>query len=160
MSLNTTPRTFVTAEVETAAIFNAEVRDAITGIQAAWTTWSPTLTNLTLGNGTLVSKYQRIGKNILFYFDLTLGSTSTVGAGPTFTWPVAGLTVSAVRAMEVRLYDTSAGLYYTGTTYAETTTAGSMAYRTGTSLSAIGATSPFTWATGDILHCHGTYEAA
>ena len=36
MSLNTTPATYTSGQTLTAAIMNAEVRDAISGLQAAW----------------------------------------------------------------------------------------------------------------------------
>lgn len=93
MSLNTTPRTFVAGEVETAAIFNTEVRDAFTGIQAAWVaytpTWASTGTAVALGNGTITGRWLRVGKTMhACEMILTLGSTSTVGTGSyTFSLP-------------------------------------------------------------------------
>lgn len=128
----------------------------------AWTTWTPTLTNLTLGNGTLVAKYCRIGRAIHWRFKFTLGSTSAVGSFPqTFTLPVAAhADYSAV--------DVVIGL----ANFADTGTAGYVAMvvatATGTGLfikaaspnSAISATVPFTWTTGDIISATGTYEAA
>ena len=91
MSLNTTPRTFVTAEVETAAIFNAEVRDALTGIQAAWTAYTPTVANMTLGNGTVSGRYSQVGKTVTLQFRLAAGSTTTYTTNPaTFGLPSLG----------------------------------------------------------------------
>lgn len=90
MSLNTTPRTFVAGETETAAIFNTELRDAVTGIEAAWTTYTPVWTgaggNPTLGNGTIAGRYQRYGKTLIACeIIVTVGSTTTVGAGA-YSW--------------------------------------------------------------------------
>lgn len=89
MSLNSTPRTFVTGEIETAAIFNAEVRDALTGIQAAATAYTPTITNMTLGNGSTVFRYMRVGKWVTLWFRLVAGSTTTYTASAVaFSLPV------------------------------------------------------------------------
>lgn len=81
MSLNTTPRTWVTGEVVTAAELNTEVRDGFTGIQAAWTAYTPTLSNITLGNGTLTFKSARVGKTIIVRGRFVAGSTTTYSAG-------------------------------------------------------------------------------
>lgn len=86
MSLNTTPATWVTGTVVTAAQLNLEVRDALTGIQAAFTAftpaWTASTTNPTIGNGTIACRYQRYGKTIpSCEFYLLLGSTTTVGSG-------------------------------------------------------------------------------
>ena len=37
-----------------------------------WRTYTPTLTNLTLGNGTLTAKYAQTGKIVTVYFNFTL----------------------------------------------------------------------------------------
>lgn len=155
MGLNTTAPSYTAGQTLTAAQLNA-LQD---GIQAAWTAWTPTLTNITLGNGTQVARYQRIGKNIWFYWDLTLGSTSAVGTGPTVSLPVTALSAAAVRRLTCGYVDTSASRYDAGATYNESATAVSLG-NGASPLAAITATVPFTWATGDILHCHGTYEAA
>lgn len=56
----------------------------------AWQSWTPTLTGITLGNGTLNCKYLTVGKTIHFRFELTLGTTTTFGATINdFTLPVA-----------------------------------------------------------------------
>lgn len=155
MGLNTTAPSYTAGQTLNAAQLNA-LQD---GIQAAWTAWTPTLTNITLGNGTQVARYQRIGKNIWFYWDLTLGSTSAVGTGPTVSLPVTALSAAAVRRLTCGYVDTSASRYDAGATYNESTTVVSLG-NGASPLAAITATVPFTWATGDILHCHGTYEAA
>ena len=53
-----------------------------------WTTWTPSYTNLTVGNGTVVSRYRQVGKMVDVFFMFTLGSTSTIGSDPRFTLPV------------------------------------------------------------------------
>ena len=44
----------------------------------AWQAYTPTLTNVTVGNGTRVGRYARIGKTVCGYAKFTLGSTSSV----------------------------------------------------------------------------------
>jgi len=89
MSLNTTPRTWVNGEVDTAAFLNAELRDAMIGIQAAYSTYTPTWTGITVGNGTQAARYMQVGKNVHAYGRLTFGSTTTVTAVAHPSLPVA-----------------------------------------------------------------------
>jgi hypothetical protein len=68
---------------------NTEVRDALTGIQAAWTAYTPTLGNITLGNGTLACAFTRYGKTIKARGNLIAGTTTTFAAGVlSFSLPV------------------------------------------------------------------------
>jgi hypothetical protein len=53
-----------------------------------WETWTPTWTNLTVGNGTQVARYLQVGKTVHVFYLLTLGSTSSVGSDPNVTPPV------------------------------------------------------------------------
>lgn len=85
MSLNTTPRTWVAGEIVTATEMNTEVRDAVTGIQAAWTSYTPALTasttNPTLGSGSQqTGAYLQMGKTIFAQGHIAFGS-SGVAAG-------------------------------------------------------------------------------
>jgi hypothetical protein len=54
-----------------------------------WTTWTPTLTNMTLGNGSVVARYVKLGRTVHLDFLFTLGSSSAMGTAPKFTLPVA-----------------------------------------------------------------------
>lgn len=78
MSLNTTPATWAAGEVPTATKMNTEIRDAVTGIQAAWVTYTPTVSNVAI-NG-LVAKYHQVGKTVTVrgYFGLTASPTGAV----------------------------------------------------------------------------------
>lgn len=83
--LNTTPATWVTNETVTAAKLNTEIKDALTGIQAGWTAYTPVWTgsssNPAIGNGTLVGAYTRFGKTVIGRIKLLAGSTTTYGSG-------------------------------------------------------------------------------
>lgn len=168
MSLNTVPRTFVTGEVETAAIFNAELRDPFTGIQSAWTAYTPTWTGATgnpaLGNGTLACAFTRVGKNVAFRIQITMGSTTTYGTGQ---WRI---TLPAVAPVNIRwpfvanFFDTSAALDVTGiATWSNSLSALELwvpGITAGGYNRAMTSAVPFGPATGDILTILGEYEAA
>jgi hypothetical protein len=57
----------------------------------AWSSWTPTLGNLTLGSGsTATYKYNQVGKTVNFSIDITFAGTSSGSSGNTitFTLPV------------------------------------------------------------------------
>lgn len=168
MSLNTTPRTWVTGEVVTAAEFNTEVRDAFNGIQAAWTTytaaWTATTTNPTIGNGSIDAAYMRIGKTIHFRIAVTAGSTSTFGSGAySLGLPVAaGGTGRYLMAGTARDDSASVDYQMTGIVAASTGTVSLRCDSTtaGNPMAQVSGTTPFTLAVNDVLTIAGTYEAA
>lgn len=128
----------------------------------AWTTWSPTLTNLSLGNGTLIAKYWRSGRTVGVRLRFTLGSTSTVGTQPTFSLPVNGAAdyVSEWVIGNATLIDNGVKAW---SGYVQMTGANSALIRADDGAGAfttVTATVPFTWATGDYFMLTATYEAA
>ena len=53
-----------------------------------WEIWIPNYTNITVGNGIVIARYQP-GETINARFELTFGSTTTIdGSGPTISTPV------------------------------------------------------------------------
>lgn len=69
--------------------------------QSAWTsystTWSSTGTAVSLGNGTLVSRYAKVGRLVSVRINLWGGSTTTWGTGSyAFTLPFAADVTSGV----------------------------------------------------------------
>jgi len=165
--------TFLAAELPSADKFT-ELSNLGLALTGAWTTWSPTLSNLTLGNGPpVVAKYRQIGTHgsVDYVFGFTLGSTSTVGTEPGFTLPVVPATSPYVNATGVQ---TPVGMAYyrhasgspasrIGVAVVFATSVASLRYNnhtTGDSLAQITATVPWTWATGDYLTGWGTYFPA
>lgn len=143
------------------APFNTN-RDAIKALSEAWTSYTPTWTgagsNPAIGNGTLVGKYARVNKLILYRIQLTMGSTTTYGTGNWgFALPVAAhadYTANMHLGNGVAL-DVSAVAY--GHLFA--------AWLTSTSIFVFNAAPlatgvPWAWATGDKVSVSGTYEAA
>lgn len=116
MSLNTTPRTWVAGEIVSAAEMNTEVRDAITGIQAVWTTYTPSWTGATtnpvIGNGVIVGRYLQVGKTIDGLIFVTMGTTTTFGSGQ---WIItAPVTARAVNRQGALISMAIGGLGYSG----------------------------------------------
>lgn len=60
-----------------------------TGTSWGWQDWTPTYTNITVNNGTVVAKYVQIGKTVTFDWTLTVGSTTTIANDPQISLPVA-----------------------------------------------------------------------
>lgn len=144
------------------SITNAAINDrrSIAPV-TTWRDWTPTLTNITQGNGTVDARYCIFGKIVFFYFQFALGSTSAMGTNPTISTPN---TLRAAKSAQITgiANDFGTGIFNlmfdTSTTaislYAQNT-AGNYASAQGLS-----ATIPMTWATNDGLYIAGTYEAA
>ena len=144
-------------------IGNDELNSVAGDIGGDWKSWSPTLTNITIGNGTVVTKYTQIGKTIHYHVRITLGSTSSITGDVNISLPVTISTEYGQWSQvgQVVLRDESApATYYavqipSGAVW-KRSVSGSDVVRGG----AISATNPFTWANTDNIEILGTYEAA
>jgi hypothetical protein len=129
----------------------------------AWTTYTPTLTNITIGNGAITARYQQVGKTVNFQIGLSLGTTSSITGFLQMTLPIIALNAGAYSTL---IYDDSAATWYEG--YFRNNAAGNadmylyviLTNGTYAAYSLSGNTVPFTWATGDYLIIRGSYEAA
>lgn len=159
----TTPRTWVAGETVTAALMNVEIRNALAGIQAAWTSYTPTFTTSgtapALGNGTLTGAWTCSGKTAHFRLKFTAGSTTTYGSGNLrFGLPATSNGETVCTAF---LHDASAGNGYAADSVAHI--AASTAFA-GVYVGSIGSSNvvtgvfPVTFATGDRIWVSGTFE--
>lgn len=162
MGLNTTPKTWpVVPYVVTGLDLNTEIRDAMNGLQAAWTaytpSWTSTGTAVALGNGTITGSFRQIGKTVQFKITLTMGSTTTYGTGSyLFSVPVTGLGgANTPMLLSATAFDSSAATRY-ALGGQPSTTATVILYGYGTAN--VSAAIPMTWAVGDILTLEGEYE--
>lgn len=90
--VNFTPTTYTAGMVVTDAQLTQDVNNSWANAQAAYATYTPTLTNITLGNGTLNGYYRQIGKTIDVIVSFAAGSTTTYAAGGAgFSLPVTPL---------------------------------------------------------------------
>ena len=125
------------------------------------TSYTPTLANLTLGNGTLTAKYGQTGKIVTVYFNFTLGSTSSVGSNPSITLPVSAADIYNTAKVFLADYGTVTfwGNAWNGdatTVYLEVDRADATYLKT----AAITSTVPHTWAVNDSIAFTLTYLAA
>jgi len=125
-----------------------------------WQTWAVTLTNITVGNGVVSSRYQQIGKLVNFELNFTMGSTSAMGTTPYFNLPVAAK--QSTGFMTLQIGDVGATAYQGGADLNSTIGYLFVSNTTGTYLFAnyFTATVPMTWVTNDFFTLRGTYEAA
>lgn len=155
----TAPRTWVAAETVTAALLNTHLRDNLKAIGDPWASYTGTNTNVTVGNGTLSTVYSQAGKLVHYTIKLTFGSTTAFTASPRFGLPATPrLTDQGNPIGAAVLFDTSAAarrLWHVGWI-----TADSGVTPLDDSFGGINATTPWTWATGDVLLINGSYEAA
>ena len=129
------------------------IQTALDGLVAqnptAWTTYTPSLTNMSQGNGTLIAKHRKNGASRDVVFQFILGSTSTVGSVPYFSLPTTAP------------YQTSYGALYlddgTATIPGIIWGRNDRAYLMTTSGGFVGSTSPFTWVAGDAINTSFTY---
>ena len=166
MSVNTTPATWTTGEVPTAAKMNAEIRDVANGLQAVWDSysvaWTAATTNPALGNGTLTGRYLRMGKTVIVGIHLVLGSTTTLGSGAySFTLPVGALANTGMR-LAAMLNTTGATNFRSGFSSVLSGTGFQVYLGSGTAgdLDTLTASFPSSLGAGDILDINGVYEAA
>jgi hypothetical protein len=131
----------------------------------AWISYTPTLTNGSVGNGTLVADYVKIGKTVIARIKFTLGSTSTIANEPWFSLPLA----KAVD--DFAFIDISGNTYindngtslFSGPVRLRSDAVQPMFFTvTGTKIKPdfITSTLPMTWTTNDQLALQVTYEAA
>lgn len=147
---------FVAGQVLTAAELNAI---------AAWTSFTPTWTGLTVGNGTETAFYAPIADLTFMQVALTFGSTTSITAGVTIAYPVAADdTFRDGVGGQAQFRDDDTGNVYHGVTSPNSGTImnirvfnSSGTYLTETNLTS---TIPFTWATGDRLIISHWFRAA
>ena len=135
---------------------------------ATYSSFTPTVSNWTLGNGTVTGLFRVFGKTVHYYGRFEFGSTSAVGGAGTFTITVPETSRFSAGSLQIgqsRVLDTSAALQVTGQTgFVSTTTLGvfwnenpaATAYVQRQSLAT--ATMPFTFATGDFIAWDVVYE--
>jgi hypothetical protein len=167
MGLNTTPATWVSGAVVTAAQMNTEVRDAITGVEAVWVSTAPTFAaGVTVGNGTSGQYVRQIGKSVQVRGWFALGSTSSLTASVLLQLP--GIAISSNYVIHTALegvgiyWDNSGAVPYPlGPELVSLTTGGfgSLAFAVPAG-GVVNATLPVVFGTSDVLSWAFCYEAA
>lgn len=143
----------------------ADIEALRTDIEEAWTAYTPSwasTVNPAIGNGTIGGRYHQMGKTVHFYLSITMGSTTTYGSttGWVIGLPVAGAFSNTTPApsFSALAVDTSATTRYHLCAFLDNTNRVLLAANA--AAVTVGSTSPFTWASTDILRISGTYELA
>jgi hypothetical protein len=124
--------------------------------------WTPTTTGITVGNGTLTTRYAQSGKFVTGSFIFVLGSTSAItSAGISFTLPVETKSIwnfnyaAALQDVSVEpvvgICQADPTIVYVGCVTASTSFA---------QYASINASQPFTFTTNDKIVICFSYEAA
>jgi len=138
------------------------------GAASSWQAWTPTLTNLTAGNGTTVARYYQNGKLVIGYFIFTFGSTSSITGSVSVSlpvnastsYPLTGLAPAGNSTLEDYVnttYKGDVGVYRDLQRFFVYVMNASSTYA---SQAALSSTVPFTWGTNDVLYFNFVYEAA
>ena len=142
----------------------SQVDGFLGGSNAAWTSYTPTWTNLTVGNGTNNFAYKQIGKTVFVRGDFIFGSTSSISGGVSFTLPVTSIAYNGEHSFGICQLGDSGTADYFGAIYYVATSKGLIrvinSAGTYSTWAGISSTVPFTWTTGDVIRFHLYYEAA
>jgi len=160
-----TNNSVVTANITDSAVTTVKLATGAGEPGGAWDTWTPSWTNLTVGNGTVVAYYKKVGRTVYFRLTLTWGNTTSISGQVTVSLPVTSATLVARDLIAYGdVFDASATQPYSiRALWATTTTMQcwvDVANATFVSQSALNATQPITWTTSDIFQLTGFYEAA
>lgn len=141
-----------------------------TDVIGGWTSWTPTLTNITLGNGNMVAKYLRIGKTVWFKIIFTLGTTSSfaVGTDAYITYPAAPIaadytqygTLGTITMFDISTGDIIQGTVAAGDTNGRMILLSNNASGTYVKANGVNSVTPFTWTSTDRLVVSGVVEIA
>jgi hypothetical protein len=128
-----------------------------------WTTYVPTWTNVTVGNGTVTARYTRVfGKTIKGYVRFVLGNTSAITGGVSVSLPVtvhASMAATNVRVGYGTYLDDSTGSRYWGAPIIGTATTLVLCDHANPYAQITGAI-PFAWTTSDVLSVFFEVEEA
>jgi len=127
-------------------------------IGSAWTSFTPTYTNLTTNNGTTAAAYVQVGKIVVYRGEFVWGSsTSATASNTTVSLPVTAKNALMVGSLQIVDFATRA---YTGTAGLASTTAFNMTHSESGNNGSVNGTNPFTWGTSDYFRWLLVYEAA
>jgi len=115
-------------------------------------TWTPTFTNLSVGNGTLTAYYEIIGDQLRYIWTLVWGNTTSISGAVSHTLPFSRYTITDIRAAGISRYNDAGTVYQGASSFISSTAANLQVLNaSGTYLTtgALSSTVPFTWTTSD-----------
>lgn len=140
----------------------------IAHVFTTWASYTPTWTNLTVGNGTVVAKYCQIGRTVFVRISLVWGSTTSISGSVSVSTPTTQVSYGGTAGISAlgnaRLSDNSAGITHEGVVLNISTTTVLLTVHdaSGTYLKAVvlSSTVPFTWTNPDEITATFSYETA
>jgi hypothetical protein len=130
----------------------------------AWTAYTPSFVNFTLGNGTISFAYSQLGKIVQVRGLITLGTTSSVTGSITFSTPVNSFTSTGQPIVGHARYNDTGTTAFSGMITQNNASAFGFQYNnvagTYPTINPVNATNPHTWAATDVITCSMTYQAA
>lgn len=121
-------------------------------------TYTPTLTNITLGNGTRTGSFHRSDGWCDFELSFAFGSTSAFTGGIGFSLPVAANVANGSnKVVSVEFFHSGLGMGHDLQNSATTVLPGYISSLTA-GMTAVDATHPYTWVTGDAIWIGGRYR--
>ena len=125
---------------------------------AAWTGYTPTFVNFTLGDGTINrARYRVTATTVLLQVTVTLGASSVMGSIPTISLPVAAAS-GAATCGSARYLDNGTRHYVGVVIVASSGLVANLIQPGAGNSGLVDATNPYTWATGDIFQFTIEYE--
>jgi hypothetical protein len=149
---------------EHAPVAHTDQTAQVTDFPGEWEDYTPSNTNVTVGNGTETARFCRIGNTVFWRYSLRWGSTTSYGGDIQIGLPVTmanpasdpqspagagSVTESGVASQPV-----------TATASASDDDSVRLVHHELTSNGFVDATAPFTWGTADKIDVGGSYEAA
>lgn len=129
----------------------------------SWTTWTPTWSGLTVGNGTVQARYVQFNTTIIAKVYLSFGSTSSMTGPADMTLPVAPANYSGIPMLGWSTYqDSGTTIYFGAAAFIGGSTVRFIRYTNSSNQiinNELSNISPFTWGTGDHLIGTFIYEA-
>jgi hypothetical protein len=133
----------------------------LTGATGAWTSYTPTDSNITVGSGTRAAAYQMLTvKSCVFRWSFVLGAGSTFGANPSIGLPFAA---AAARQVVSAVYGEVGVRYWGGfVEIASGASVGLLLHTESGGNGIVTTTAPFTWngADADFIAVTGVLEIA
>jgi hypothetical protein len=120
-------------------------------IPGAWTPYTPTWTNLTVGNGSVNGGYVQIGKTVHFQTGILWGTTTSASGIWHPSIPVPVSVSGAWFPCSAWMFDSSTSTFNVGAFVPNTYILSSTGQ--------VHTTAPWTWGANDRVYINGSYEA-
>jgi hypothetical protein len=137
---------------------------AATGLawDGVWQDWTASITGITVGNGTVISRYRKVGKTVQIFFKFTMGSTSSMSASLNYFALPFNFKNSSIGGFPAGgIDDIGTGNYISFAEINSNNCILGVPLASGTYLtwSRVTSTVPMTWTTNDFIWVSFTYEA-